>query len=508
MDAAKTLKYISLFSGIEAASVAWEPLGWEPIAFSEIEPFPCELLQQRFPNVPNLGDITKIDWSSYRGSVDIIVGGSPCQSFSIAGNRTGLKGESGLMFEYIRAVREVLPRYFVWENVPGALSSEKGAAFGQLLREMDVIGYGLAWRVLDAQFFGVPQRRRRVFLVGCLGNGGGAAQILFDGESMRWDYPSSRDKRKSLAEHVKSGLRRCYSMLVRCGCAGGGKGALVQDNVSATLSTSNTQTMFQPSEDCKSGCLNPWDNETSRIYHADSVAPTLKANEHGGFNSGAVCYAIQGDIARGAHLAQNGCGYTDDGTSYTLNTIDRHAVAYLPFNPTQVTSPRNGNNPQWGDPCHTLAATDRPPHVICMSDASAKAAIDDDMSGTLHVGGDPSFVAFQASNGDDCIGALCARDYKGVGSQYVDEGKVIAENREAEYIVRKLMPLECERLQGFPDGWTDIEIKGKPASDAARYKALGNSMAVPVMRWIGERIARYEIGLAIAREAGDCNADG
>lgn len=179
MDAAKTLKYISLFSGIEAASVAWEPLGWEPIAFSEIEPFPCELLQQRFPNVPNLGDITQIDWSSYRGAIDIIVGGSPCQSFSIAGNRTGLKGESGLMFEYIRAVREVLPRYFVWENVPGALSSEKGAAFGQLLREMDVIGYGLAWRVLDAQFFGVPQRRRRVFLIGCLGNGGGCRANTF-----------------------------------------------------------------------------------------------------------------------------------------------------------------------------------------------------------------------------------------------------------------------------------------------------------------------------------------
>lgn len=169
----KKLEYISLFSGIEAASVAWEPLGWEPIAFSEIEPYPCELLKQRYPDVPNLGDITKIDWSSHRGKADIIVGGSPCQSFSIAGNREGLKGESGLMFEYIRAVREVMPRYFVWENVPGALSSEGGAAFAQLLREMDVIGYGLAWRVLDSQFFGVPQRRRRVFLVGCFGNGGG-----------------------------------------------------------------------------------------------------------------------------------------------------------------------------------------------------------------------------------------------------------------------------------------------------------------------------------------------
>lgn len=121
------MRYISLFSGIEAASVAWEPLGWEPLAFSEIEPFPCALLEQRFPAVPNLGDITRIDWSPYRGTADVIVGGSPCQSFSIAGTREGLKGQSGLMFEFIRAVREVLPRYFVWENVPGALSSEGGS---------------------------------------------------------------------------------------------------------------------------------------------------------------------------------------------------------------------------------------------------------------------------------------------------------------------------------------------------------------------------------------------
>lgn len=419
------LKYISLFSGIEAASVAWEPLGWEPIAFSETEPYPCELLKQRFPDVPNLGDITKIDWSSYRGKADIIVGGSPCQSFSIAGNRDGLKGESGLMFEYIRAIREALPRYFVWENVPGALSSEKGAAFGQLLHEMDVIGYGLAWRVLDAQFFGVAQRRRRVFLVGCLGNAGRAAQILFDGESMRWDRPSSRDKRKSLAANAKSRLGRCYSKLVRCGCAEG-KGDLAKDDIGRT----------------------------------DKNGP-------------------QGD------------GVNED-LSFTLNTTDRHAVAYLPFNPTQVTSKQNGNNPQWDDPCHTLSATDRPPHVICMADANAKAAIDEDLCGTLHVGGDPSFVAVEASNGEDVVGALCARDYKGVGSQYVSEGKVIAQKDDAHYIVRKLMPIECERLQGFPDRWTDIEFKGKPASDAARYKALGNSMAVPVMHWIGKQIARFD----------------
>lgn len=204
------MKYISLFSGIEAATVAWHDLGWEPVAFCEIDEFPSAVLAHRFPNVPNLGDITKVDWSEYVGSVDLIVGGSPCQSFSISGKREGLAGESGLMFEYIRAVREIRPRYFIWENVPGAFSSEKGDAFRQLLSEMDECGYGLAWRVLDAQFFGVAQRRRRVFLVGSLGSQR-AAEILFEPDSMRWDHPSSREKRQELtrADQQRAAQGRC-----------------------------------------------------------------------------------------------------------------------------------------------------------------------------------------------------------------------------------------------------------------------------------------------------------
>lgn len=163
------MKYVSLFSGIEAATAAWEPLGWEPACFAEFDEFPSAVLAERYPEVPNIGDVTKMNWKKYRNKVDLVVGGSPCQSFSIAGKREGLQGESGLMFEYIRAVREIRPRWFLWENVPGALSSENGEAFRQLLSEMDKLGYGLAWRILDAQFFGVAQRRRRLFLVGHLG---------------------------------------------------------------------------------------------------------------------------------------------------------------------------------------------------------------------------------------------------------------------------------------------------------------------------------------------------
>ena len=225
------MRYISLFSGVEAASVAWEPLGWEPVCFCEVDEFPSAVLAYRFPDVPNLGDVTKIDWSEVYarfGAVDVLVGGSPCQSFSVAGERTGLSGESGrLMSEYIRAIRDLLqasgggcPRYIVWENVPGALSSEHGVAFGQLLAELDECGYGLAWRVFDAQFVRVPdrsahgffgpvaQRRRRVYLVGVLGSPH-AAEILFERESMRWDHPKGKEAREALASDAAERIGVC-----------------------------------------------------------------------------------------------------------------------------------------------------------------------------------------------------------------------------------------------------------------------------------------------------------
>ena len=170
------MRYISLFSGIEAATVAWEPLGWEPICFCEIDEFPSAVLAHHYPNVPNMGDITKVNWKEViekHGRPDVLVGGSPCQSFSVAGGRESLDGESRLMFEYIRACEEIRSPWILWENVPGVLNT-KDNAFAQLLDSLQDIGYlDLAWRVLDAQFFGVAQRRRRVFLVGHLGTGGG-----------------------------------------------------------------------------------------------------------------------------------------------------------------------------------------------------------------------------------------------------------------------------------------------------------------------------------------------
>lgn len=393
------MRYISIFSGIEAASVAFNPLGWEPMAFSEIEPFPSAVLAQRYPSIPNLGDITKVDWKPYRGKADLVVGGSPCQSFSVAGKREGLKGESGLMFEFIRCVREVRPRWFLWENVPGALTSENGAAFGQLLHEMaDGRGYGCSWRVLDAQFFGVAQRRRRLFLVGRAGDGyREACQVLFEPGFMPGDPTSSRAKRKELAARAGRGARAA-------------------------------------------GFCNP-DPTSKGIGYEPEQHSALRAGSN--LTSTGAVIALQPD------------GSTPVGA---------------------ISASRPGGQMQ---------------AVLCMASGLEHAEIGHELGTTMCARQykDPPIIC------GETVGALCARDYKGVGNEYVSEGKVVANAQAGEagprYVVRRVTPRECERLQGFPDDWTLVSYRGRPASecpDGPRYKALGNSMAVPVMRWIGSRI--------------------
>lgn len=468
------IKYISLFSGIEAASVAWEPLGWKPVAFSEIEPFPCSVLAKRFPQVPNLGDITKIDWKKELDAlgeekIDVVIGGSPCQSFSVAGNREGLQGESRLMFEYIRAIQEIRPETLLWENVPGALSSDDGRAFQQLLQSLDELGYGLAWRVLDAQFFGVAQRRRRVFLVGCLGDPGRAAEVLFEPDSLRWDHPTSREKRKELAGAAEIGAG-----------SGGGEG------------------------DGGTNCLTPWDTQTARVYKDDDASWTLQCNGGvSGLNRQSVLtkdptYAIQGNmVGRADSNGPQGAGVSED-VSYTLNTIDQHCVAFsagqsakagsigaqedvsptlrgapsgsnmtptvcykerqvdpddvLPFNQGQITSRYNGNNPQFGDPCHTISAQDsHAPTVICRTSGQANSELDEDCCGTLaqRAYKDPPIVAFQQNqrdevrlmNGDgDVSGAIASNP--GMHNQnyivYEDVPNVIAYKQNANEEVRAI----------------------------------------------------------------------
>ena len=422
------MRYISVFSGIEAASVAWEPLGWDPVAFCEIDEFPSAVLAEHFPHVPNLGDITKVDWSAYAGTVDIVVGGSPCQSFSVAGKREGLAGASGLMFEYIRAVRELRPRFFVWENVPGALSSEDGAAFGQLLSEMDDLRYGVAWRVLDAEFFGVAQRRRRVFLVGCLGDPERAAEILFEPDGLRWDNPTSREKRAELA-----------------GASGAGAGC-----------------------DCEDGCLTPWDVQSRRIFDAGSAWPALYAGDGGGH--GYAAYAVR--MREGKPGGGKGPLVQTDVSGTLATGNDQTIFQPIAFKWHQgsgagILGCQEGVSP--------TIDTVKPPAICFTQNTRDEVRL---------LGGDGSIVgALAASPGAKQQNYVCYED---------DETPMVLYDGLL-WTVRRLMPVECERLQGFQDGWTDIPWHGKDhAPDGPRYKAIGNSMCVQVMRWIGKKMQEVD----------------
>lgn len=399
------MRYVSIFSGIEAASVAWRPLGWEPISFSEIEAFPSAVLAARYPRVPNLGDITKIDWRVHSDctTADLVVGGSPCQSFSIAGRREGLEGASGLMWEYVRAIRELRPRWLVWENVPGALSSSHGEDFACLLRTLDGLGYGLAWRVLDAQYFGVAQRRRRVYVVGSLGSQR-AAEVLFEPDCLRWDHPSSHEKRQAFARQAQGSLG---------GADDGG------------------------------GCMTPWDTQSRRIYRPDGAWPTLDARARSGGDGRAVAF-----LPNAGHKA--GSMAVSEELSPTLKT-------------------------------------EHNPAVLCATDSTVNASIGEGFAPTLtaHAAKSVGYV-FSAKNA-----ATAGLSVSSDTSPTLSATKQPAVSGGG--MVRRLMPVECERLQGFPDSWTDVPYKGKDhAPDSPRYKALGNSMAVPVMAWIGRRIQQAE----------------
>ena len=202
------MNYLSVCSGVEAATVAWHKLGWNPVAFSEIEKFPSEVLAHHYPSVPNLGDMSNYkEWNFGEKTIDLLVGGTPCQSFSVAGLRKGLEDSRGnLALIYCGILDKFRPKWFIWENVPGVLSSSKGRDFGSFLGAVGELGYGFSYRVLDAQNFGVPQRRRRVFVVGHLGDWRPTAEVLFEPESLSRHIEESRKKRKDTPKDTRIGI--------------------------------------------------------------------------------------------------------------------------------------------------------------------------------------------------------------------------------------------------------------------------------------------------------------
>ena len=412
------MRYLSVCSGIEAATVAWHPLGWTPIAFSEIEKFPSAVLAHHYPDTPNRGDMTQHEhWPIGPGSVDLLVGGTPCQSFSVAGLRKGLADPRGnLALTYLSIADRLRPRWLVWENVPGVLSSSGGRDFGAFLGALAELGYGFAYRVLDAQWFGVAQRRRRVFLVGHLGDWRRAAAVLFERESLRGDPAPSREAREAVASDAQAGAR----------------GSVVYGGSNSECS--------------------------------DTV--TSKWSKGSGGPAGNEC---------GLYVA--------------------HAVPYDLF---QITAPVNRQNRKPGDPCHTLARDNA---------AHAAVAFDWQSGGDLRGLDPPPTAQLQRCQVPAvATGVFFAGQGAKAGSiaydtdiaptlKASDSGTNRTPSAHIGMAVRRLTPVECERLQGFPDHYTAIPWRGKPAAecpDGPRYRALGNSMAVPCMRWIGERIAQVD----------------
>jgi DNA (cytosine-5)-methyltransferase 1 len=387
------MKYLSVCSGIEAATVAWHHMGWSPVGFSEIEKFPAQVLAHHYPNTTNFGDLTKHDtWNIAPGTVDLLVGGTPCQAFSVAGLRRGMDDARGqLTLEFVRLAARLRPQWIVWENVPGVLSSGGGRDFGSFLGALAQLGYGFAYRVLDARYFGVPQRRRRVFVVGYLGDWRCAAAVLFERESVRGD-PSSRSKaQQKTSSDARSGLASSSADVV---------GAI------------DCRVNAQRAQNAVAGHLIPaWPAE---------IACTLNAR------------------------------YGDK-----QGLEDQHALGgaslFVPAVGTDCFNARQ-DPVQYGD---QAGALDQDGYTMAVAQPS--------VTHTLRGRG------FNASE-----------DGTGRGTPLVSQTSGMQ--------VRRLTPVECERLQGFPDGYTDIRPRGKDTPDGPRYKALGNSMAVPVMRWIGERV--------------------
>ena len=372
------MNYLSVCSGIEAATVAWRHMGWKSVGFSEIEKFPSQVLAHHYPQVTNFGDMTKYKEWNINDTVGLLVGGTPCQSFSVAGLRKGLEDPRGnLALTYVGILDKFRPKWCVWENVPGVLSSGSGRDFGSFLGALAQLGYGFSYRVLDAQNFGVAQRRRRVFVVGHLGDWRPTAKVLFEPESLSGNIAQSRKERQDIANCL-------------------------------TKSPSSYSS------------YNPARGEGNAVItHVADKCPTILSSA---------------------------AGFSRPG-----NTVTEHE--------TYIAEAFG-----WQNSSHQSMSVDTISPTLDKSKVPATYTFAADMN-------------FLPSFNPNVSNTLIRK-----GNMSVNDG----------LRVRRLTPVECERLQGFPDNYTNIPS----AADTNRYKALGNSMAVPVMKWIGERIEQVERRMA------------
>ena len=509
------MRYLSVCSGIEAASKAWEPIGWEPAAFSEIEPFPAAVLKHHWPKVQNLGDMTKYEqWPIQSGTIDLLVGGTPCQSFSVAGLRQGLKDPRGnLMLTYLGIAERFKPRWLVWENVPGVLSSNGGKDFGSFLGALGELGYEWAYRVLDAQWFGVAQRRRRVFVVAHLGEGSLAAKVLFESESVRRDTPPSRETRQGVATAIKAGVgsgKWPADIASTLNAAFGSKQGLEDQHalggaplfVPGVICASDGQANASINQDIAPTLTKQ--TEQPYVYTPSSHAGykegvgTLRSNGGdlgGGSENLAVLYENHPNDSRvtGPHDVAPSC-VSRYGTGGGNVPLVQEAIVF------QTSQLRLTGKITEQTVCPTLKANtkagDTEPKVIAFEPGIAtregsESRFVKELSPTLRkdMGDNQVAVAVDVYN-QSIDGNTAATLTSACGGTNTSGPKAMQ-----SMAVRRLTPRECERLQGFSDDHTMIPWRNKPADqcpDGPRYKALGNSMAVPCMAWIGKRIARVE----------------
>ena len=511
-----TLTYGSVCSGIEAATVAWHGLGWKPAFFSEIERFPSAVLAHHYKSnmpgdplatdgVPNHGDFTKIGTSEGHaaGPNGLLVGGTPCQSFSVAGKRLGLDDPRGnLALEFLALARRLRAKWIVWENVPGVLSSRSDDGTHDFATFLDFVrqcGYGFAYRVLDAQYvrtcefpWAVPQRRRRVFVVGYLGDWRRAASVLLEPEGLRGDPAPRRESGQGIAPTISArptgggGLGTDFDL----------DGGLIAADVAGTIPAGGNNT---------GGHRPPGMGQET----ADSMLVAYSFKDYGNDaeTETLVAHSLRGE---GFDASEDG---TERGTP--LVSVERPVLKCGKCDEVFVDeygSDIGGLSPYECPACGeendlSEVDTDTGPVAFSFKDSGNDAAIG--VSPTLR-----SLGGYDANGGAQMAVAFQERGRKsGRSLEYQEDvayaltapsggGRAQERNIATPWAVRRLTPTECERLQGFPDGWTDIPWRGKDhAPDGPRYKALGNSFAVNVIQWIGIRIQMVdEIAKEIDRE--------
>ncbi|WP_256824662.1 DNA cytosine methyltransferase [Pseudomonas aeruginosa] len=549
MNHHQELDFCTMCSGIEAPSVALEPIGFRARWFAEIEPFPSAVLAHHYPSVPNHGDMTKLIRRILTGAIEappLAIAGTPCQAFSVAGWREGLTDPRGALtikfvetidaIDLVRTRRREPECIAWWENVPGVLS-DKENAFGCFLaalvgesEELQPPGgkwkdagcvYGpkrtAAWRVLDAQYFGLAQRRRRVFVIASARAGFDPLEVLFEREGMRRDHPPRRGEGQDLAGHAP------FGPALQCGCGylfdlslgqwgcpncEGDEGPAVEvmAGVPAFGGENQGGSLFQAGALTAHGVRNDFASETF------CVAPTLAGGgrKSGGYslddiptvagtlqsNGKAAGSATQQDAESGLLVVH---GTQDpDVVQDCAHTLGRnHGQENAVFDPNQITSATNRSQPTPGL-CHTLPASSQAPIAFPLLEVGKRTGRSTfDPRAGLGVGAenDPMFTLQASAQHGVCVTGDITHTLKAEGFDVTEDGTGRGQPITPEAAgVRRLTPRECERLQGFPDDYTLIPWRGKPATecpDGPRYKAIGNSKAVPVVRWIGRRLKAH-----------------